>query len=379
MNNPTGAMLNQMFSAVNQLMTAPQQSATLTAAVSAMNPAASFDSSSDAVSWVLQAVMDHMTVPELLALMAGQWTCWDHIQPLLRQRWMAEQLPRLNSAGHVTDAQHKFAEQLQQALEVQVRNTVLPNELKQQLPNNAHVSITVSALAPSIKSFVQWCTSEGADRSGALRTLVHSALVQWVRALSAELDAGVESAALVIRHIVTALVHMDQLPAELMTMSSTMITDYVLRVYAANSGSSVPSVLNNNNNNAEPLPVIPGVPTDWNDIVARDVQRQEKQREQDPFSDAYAADHPHPNKKRKILKNAGPSNTSATAVSEQLLEQVLHRVAKKLNAQTPPAPSSLTPLYIAQLQHDMTEQARSHPDFPLIADRFPNLKQSRPQ
>lgn len=132
----------------------------------------------------------------------------------------------------------------------------------------------------------------------------HSALVQWVRALSAELDSGVEGAAVVIRHIVTALVHMEQLPGELMTMSSTMITDYVLRVYAAHSGSSVPGVLNNNNNNAEPLPTIPGVPTDWNDIVARDVQRQEKQREQDPFSDAYSADHPHPNKKRKVGNNS---------------------------------------------------------------------------
>ncbi len=304
MNNPTGAMLNQMFSAVNQLMTAPQQNATLSAAISAMNPAAHLDSS-DAVSWLMQAVLDHMTVPELLALMAGQWSCWDRIQPLVRQRWMAEQLPRLSSAGHVTDAQHKFAEQLVQAFEVQVRHTVLPSELQQQLPNNAHVAITMSALTPSIKSLVQWCTSEsGTDRSGALRTLVHSALVQWVRALSAELDAGVESAALVIRHIVTALVHMEQLPAELMTMSSTMITDYVLRVYAAHSGSSVPGVVNNNNNNAEPLPVIPGVPTDWNDIVARDVQRQEKQREQDPFSDAYAADHPHPNKKRKVGNNS---------------------------------------------------------------------------
>lgn len=173
MHNPTGAMLNQMFSAVNQLMTAPQQDATLSAAVSAMNPAASFDSS-DTVSWLMQAVMDHMTVPELIALMAGQWSCWDRIQPLVRQRWLAEQLPRLSSAGHVTDAQHKFAEQLLKAFEVQVRNTVLSDELKQQLPNNAHVAITMSALSASIKSLVHWCTAESAGECGtALRTLIH--------------------------------------------------------------------------------------------------------------------------------------------------------------------------------------------------------------
>jgi hypothetical protein len=304
MNNPTGAMLNQMFSAVNQLMTTPQQNTTLSAAVSAMSPAVTFDSS-DAVSWLMQAVMDNMTVPDLLALMAGQWGCWDRIQPLIRQRWLAEQLPRLNTTGHVTDAQNKFAEQLLKSFEVQVRNTVLPSDLMQQLPNNAHVAITMSALTPHIKSLVQWCVAEGGvERGATLRTLIHAALVQWVRALSAELDAGVESAALVVRHIVTALVHMDQLPAELMTMSSTMITDYVLRVYTAHTGSSVPSVVNNNINNAEPLPAIPGVPTDWNDVVARDVKRQEKQREQDPFSDAYAADHPHPNKKRKVGNNS---------------------------------------------------------------------------
>lgn len=77
--------------------------------------------------------------------------------------------------------------------------------------------------------------------------------------------------------------------------------------------SALPPI--NLENDPEPLPAInvfsepwqSQVPPDWVPLIARDTQRQRKQTQQPPFSDAYLSGMP--SKRRKIVTSSKPEGS----------------------------------------------------------------------
>lgn len=109
---------------------------------------------------------------------------------------------------------------------------------------------------------------------------------------------------------------------------------------------------------------------DWVPVITRDIQRQRRQSDQPPFSDAYLAGMS--SKRRKIIANGKPQGT----VSQVIAETVAHAAgaagvagAEQI-AQAAGADPTLQAAYKEEVKRSVGQQLASNPDY--SPDRFPN-------
>ncbi|KAL1456484.1 hypothetical protein WDU94_001215, partial [Cyamophila willieti] len=113
------------------------------------------------------------------------------------------------------------------------------------------------------------------------------------------------------------------------------------------------------------------IPSDWVPIITRDSQRQRREPNQAPFSDAYLAGMP--TKRRKIVTSAKPANNLSKVISDTMksaLGAAGVSTSSDAIATSAAADPQLRVAYREQVRAQVRESLQSCPDY--SSERYPN-------
>jgi hypothetical protein len=345
---------------------------------------------------VLRVALETLTVPDLLRLVQhGDWSPLDRLLRPLATHFRTvvgefvntqQQRPPQSSSTPSSDSLTPYIETILTNGESVVARDRLPPTLRGRLSSHANLQHVMRCVwEPYLRRVLTFVLASTDEPHTSLpsfaqffRTHTERTLREWVAALEASFQGGVTDVSLFLRWLLTEHVFNfgSALPAEFGTIGSHLVTDYIMHLRTL---SSAPVNTNRQQDGVSQL-TSSGLPAEWEPVVARDMQRQERNPRQAP-SDEYLLGQPGPRSKKRRLNEEQQQITKmpipdASLTPQVLLERSLRRalecVSQPTTLASSLAASPLASLWLLQLQRDIRTRLQHDPDFAVVYDRFPH-------
>jgi len=321
-----GAMMNQMLQAMNNPQNASQP---ITNIINSIAPANNAEEEGGVISAVLQLILEHLTMPDMIAIFGGNWAPLTNIHPVLLN-YVRDHLL------HGNISEENIAQLVDEILDSQRQNLTiqsLPQELRSHIIGGQDViTISLTSFRVHLIRLVHLILEvQQAQFVSNLQEWMSTFCGEWVSIVAVCFTGGVNDVVALVRHIIPRwlpLLDLQELAFFIPTIAN-LITNYVLRNY-----NEYVARQRTQQSTQQWQQTIPQELRDqWASTISLDQIRQTNSPPQHPFSDAYLSGVPA--KRRKIDKY------NRVAAPGDILQTILHESINTANVK-PQTPSNTT-------------------------------------
>lgn len=360
-NTSTAAMLSQTFNAVNQAINSSQPS-TISSVIESISQGLNSDNNNESsnqeetiLAEILKKVMDSLTVPDMLAIMSGNWVPLQKMHPILKG--FVRDVVKTDTSSSRLD---QLASEIIESVKESLNEKDLPEEIKKKVkPGYEITSLSLTIMRKHVSKLLAVILSDLPPTAMNPHPFA-SAVKEWtskfvedlVNTLSQSMSGGLSDAVEVIKWFLRERLMF--MGPEFSQMGTNMVTSYIMETYSH-------SQLTPNNQD----------PRTWENTIAVDELRQSTSPPQRAFSDSYNSGAPPSSKRRKKVKVTNPNDLLLDRVKELFLKLSISS-SNSENILQELVQTKLPEKYIKQLKEDLKKRLKEDLDFKEISDKYPN-------